>query len=116
MSKSKDFGTINEGLLTHCQPYVFEPPWQGFPVPSDVRLAPADPSAMINDLRQEFPDAQLQEAGVIVQGETGAAQPNPILCGGKTVIIGCRETRKDRPFELVTDQGCLPVATTAALH
>lgn len=107
MPNQVDFGPIYQRLLTHCAPYHHDGLWQDLPVPEDIRCLPATPDAMINDLRQQFSDAQLLEAGVVVMEENVAVQPDPMLCEEDGLIVALRREDKQDPFELLTRQGIL---------
>ena len=107
MSEQKDFGLIYKRLLSHCPPYSHGEPWQELPAPDDIGRLPANPDPMISDLRQEFSDAQLLEAGVIVMDETMAIQPNTMLCEADGLVIALRNAPEDNPYEVFTNQGTL---------
>ncbi len=105
MSEHKDCGPIYGRLLSHCLPYTHGDPWQELPVPDDIHRLPENPDAMISDLRQQFSDADLQEAGVLVMDADMAIQPDPLLCTGNGPVIALRRTPDGDPFELMTDGG-----------
>ena len=107
MPEEKDFGSIYEPVLAHCLPYSHEEPWHDFLVPDDIRRLPASPDAMIADLREEFSDAQLQEAGVIAMDENVVIQPNPLLCEEGGLVIAMRKTPEAKPFELQVNERIL---------
>jgi len=107
MSAKKDFRPIYEHLFRHCAPFCHDGPWQELIAPGDIRRAPEEPAEVINDLRQQFSDIDLQEAGVCRMDETLAVQLDPALCDPDAVVIALRRKPKDDPFDVMTEHGML---------
>ena len=107
MSQKKDFRPIYKRVVSHCQPFSHGGPWQKLPVLGGICRSPADPTAVISDLQQQFSQADLVEAGVLVVDETIGVQLDLVLSDQHTIIIPLRRTPTEGPFDLLTDHGTL---------
>jgi hypothetical protein len=107
MSAKMDFRPVYKHVFNHCVPFHHDGPWQELTAPGDIRRVPADPAAVMNDLRQHFSDDDLQEAGVLEMDETLVVQLDPGLRNPDAVVIALRKRPSDDPFDLLTERGML---------
>ena len=107
MSQEKDFRPVYQRLLSQCQPYSHDGPWQELPVLGGMCRPPADSMTVVRDLQQQFSQAELLEAGILAMDKAREAHLDPVLCDQHATIIPLRRASKDSPFDLLTDRGTL---------
>jgi len=108
MSQPDSLGPIRQSFLDLCQPFVHEGRWASLSPWSDIRRPPTDLAVVVTQLQQQYSQAQLVEANVLVmEYSSEAAQLNPSLCNPQTLIVALRQKEGEDSFELLTDQGTL---------
>jgi hypothetical protein len=101
------YAEIYQRFLKFCRSYSLGGLWRDFQGPLDLWSPPADSSAALAALRQQFDDSELRKAGIVSGDSDDMVVLNPILRDPQTTILALREQAENAPFELVVDQGCL---------
>jgi hypothetical protein len=98
---------IYQRFLGFCRPYSLVGLWREFQVPTDLWSPPADSSAALSDLRQQFDHDELRKAGITSGNPGDPVALAPVLCDPQTIILALREQVENAPFELVLNEGSL---------
>jgi hypothetical protein len=95
-------------LLARCPPFRFtETPWDSLPPNPDCRAAVADPEETLDFLRRAFPDAILEEAGLLERSPEGRPRLAPPLCDPDGAVLALRRHPGGAVYDLLTSRGCL---------
>ncbi len=98
-------------VVSACEPFRPEGPWGRFQDPG-AYCCPADPDQLLASLCQKFRAEDLVRSGVAgvagVAGEAGdAIFLAPALLEAGNALIALRTEVDQRPFEILTPEGCL---------
>jgi hypothetical protein len=107
MPPPNNLGNILTSFLELCPEFVHEGLWETLPVSGDIRRPPPDPAAVVSELQQQYSQADLVKAGVLVMNSPESVELNFQLCDPETLIIALRKTDNAAPHELLTNQGTL---------
>ena len=95
-------------LLARCPPFRFtEPPWDSLPPNPDCRAAVANPEETLAFLRRDFPDAILEEVGLLERSPEGLPRLAAPLCDPDGAVLALRRHPGGAVFDLLTSRGCL---------
>lgn len=81
--------------------------WQFLTADTNVRRYPGNSSSLLDSLRSEFSNEQLEAAKVVQAADDGDPILSPKLSTGDSVFVSLRRSRNGMPFDLVTAKGCL---------
>ena len=105
MSSSEKQAAIIERFLGHC--HRATPVMLDFiEVDEDVWSCPSKTEEVLGALTNEFSAEDLIESGIAVHGDDQAVTLAPPLTGGGLCLV-LRDAVTGRPYELLTDAGCL---------
>ena len=107
MPKPKNIGNILTSFLASCAEFAHAGAWKGLPASDDIRRPPADPKPVVDQLLQQFSQADLLKAGLLVMDSSESVVLDPRLRDPQTLIVALRKADGEEPFEILTDHGTL---------
>jgi len=109
------FHAVYQRVLEHCSSFTWPEAWNFLKSDGDCYGPVSDPENTLLNLRDEFGDAVLEEAGVVGRQCHGATYLRPSLTNNEGALIALRERPQENPFDILTACGCLSGSTPAAL-
>ena len=98
---------INDFLVRHGDPCQLPGEWARFKSPQAFFQPPRDSSALLAQLGGIFDRDDLLKAGILAPNNEGGIGLHPSLADQSSILIGLRKSAGDKPFCLLTENGCL---------
>jgi hypothetical protein len=103
------FRPIYERILELSTPLKFPAPWDFIHAPPHCVGPVADPTAVLADLRGQFDEASLREAGVLSTSDKQGLELSPLFTDPDAALVALYGGVDKSLVGLLTARGCLPL-------